>query len=150
MDNEKKLYGIYRGRVFDVKDPKKQNRIRVIVDGFGKDPTTWADAMEPASTHTLAPVTVGQGVWVMFEKGSPNAPLWFGEFGKHLAKSKKVLIKPLLDSVSLTGLSSYLMVTKQTDGTYEVDLVASLVAMAQKLKDHETRITALEGQAHTH
>ena len=46
--------------------------------------------------------------------------------------------------MSLTGLSSYLIVTSLPDGTKEVDLVASLVAMANKLKDHETRIHTLE------
>ena len=62
---------------------------------------------------------------------------------------KKILIKPLLDSVSLTGLTSYITLVTKTDGTKEVDLTATFLAMAQKLKDHETRITSLESQLTT-
>jgi hypothetical protein len=41
-------------------------------------------------------------------------------------------------------LANYIKTKKQADGTTEVDLTQTLLAMANKLKDHETRITALE------
>lgn len=152
----KTLNGVYRATVFDNKDPKNQNRIKVVLQFFNTPnnatqkplSTDWIDCLTPANITTPAPA-VGQGVWIMFQAGDPSHPVWVGEFGKHQDKSKKISIKPLLNSVSLTGITTYLIVATQPDGTQEVDLVASLVAMASKLKDHETRIASIESQLTT-
>lgn len=143
MQNIKTLHGFYRAVVFDNRDPLNQSRIKVKVQTSPGEITDWVWPMQPSNIATPAP-SIGQGVWVSFIGGDPEYPIWFGEFGTHQDKSKKVLIKPLSDSVSLTGLTSYLVLATQPDGTQEVDLVASLVAMASKLKDHETRIHTLE------
>lgn len=87
---------------------------------------------------------MGQGVWVLFKAGDPAYPVWIGSFGIHKEKSKKILIKPLLDTVSLTGLTDQIIVVSNSDGTKTVDLTATIIAMANKIKNHETRITALE------
>jgi hypothetical protein len=150
-DSIKTLNGIYKATVTDNKDPKKQNRLKVSLQFFN---TPIGSTKKPLSTDWISPVTpsgldlpgpsIGQGVWVMFQAGDPSFPVWIGEFGKHQEQSKKVLIKPLQNSVSLTGLTPYLIISNQSDGTQEVDLVATLLAMAAKLKDHETRIHTLE------
>ena len=146
-DTSKKLVGVFRGVVAKNNDPNKQGRIQVLLPHHN-EPTEWAWPMVPAGQGVHVP-EIGQGVWVKFEKADPEFPLWFGEFGKNKVKGKRILIKPLLDSVSLTTISSYIITVTKQDGTKEVDLTASLIAMANKLKDHETRIASLESQLTT-
>ena len=143
MDGMKYLHGVYRAVVKDNRDPDNLRRLKLQVQTTGLEITDWAWPVEMAGTNVGVP-EIGQGVWVSYIGGDPEYPIWHGKFGKHQGKSKPISIKPLKDSVSLTGLSSYLIVTSLPDGTKEVDLVASLVAMANKLKDHETRIHTLE------
>ena len=143
MDGPKYLHGVYRAVVKDNRDPDNLRRLKLQVQTTGLEITDWAWPVEMAGTNVGVP-EIGQGVWVSYIGGDPEYPIWHGKFGKHQGKSKPISIKPLKDSVSLTGLSSYLIVTSLPDGTKEVDLVASLVAMANKLKDHETRIHTLE------
>ena len=143
MDGTKHLHGVYRAVVKDNRDPDNLRRLKLQVQTTGLEITDWAWPVEMAGTNVGFP-EIGQGVWVSYIGGDQEYPIWHGKFGKHQGKSKPISIKPLKDSVSLTGLSSYLIVTSLPDGTKEVDLVASLVAMANKLKDHETRIHTLE------
>jgi hypothetical protein len=143
MDDVKKIHGFFRATVSDNKDPGNLRRIRVISQATGDQVTDWIWPVEIAGTHTAVP-EIGQGVWVSYIGGDPEYPVWIGVFGKSPNTSKPVKLLPLKNTVSLTGLSSYLITTKDADGTTVVDVTASLVAMANKLKDHETRIHTLE------
>lgn len=146
MDPVKRYYGVYRGVVKDNKDPNKQRRLKVsVTQTTGDEVTDWIWPMEPSSIHTDVPV-VGQGVWISFIGGDPDYPIWLGAFGKNQGKNKQVFVKPLADSVSLTGLTPYLKTVKQTDGTTEVDLTDTLMLITNKLKAYETRIASLESQ----
>ena len=144
-DPIKRLYGIYRGVVKDNKDPQTQRRLQVQVQTTGNEVTDWAWPMEPSSIHTDVPV-IGQGVWITYIGGDPEYPVWSGSFGKNQGKNKQIFIKPLADSIVLTGLTPYLKTVKKTDGTTEVDLTDTIMLMANKLKDYETRIASLESQ----
>ena len=135
--------GVYRATVVKNKDPKKQRRLQVQIATSVGHTTEWVWPMEPANISTEVP-EVGQGVWVHFQHGDHEYPVWFGAFGKHKGKSKRLYVKPLADSVSISGLTAYIKTVKQADGTTEIDLMSTLVAMANVLKNHETRITALE------
>jgi hypothetical protein len=163
-DKVKTLNGVYKGTVVDINDPQKQNRIKVSLQFFN---TPLGSTQKPLSTDWILPVSspginlpapaIGQGVWVMFQAGDPSHPVWIGSFGTWQAPSKKMLIKPLLNSVSLSGITDQIIIVTNQDGTQEVDLVATLLAMAAKIKSHETRITSLEAQivtkaniGHTH
>jgi hypothetical protein len=148
MDSIKRLYGVYRGVVQDNRDPQKQRRLKVQVQTTGIEVTDWAWPMEPSSIHTDVPV-VGQGVWITYVGGDPEFPVWSGVFGKNQGKNKQMFVKPLADSISLTGLTSHIIVVKQSDGTSEVDLTATLVALANKVKTLETKVTTLEGKVST-
>ena len=144
MDDIKRHYGIYRGVVQDNKDPQSQRRLRVsIPQTTGSEITDWAWPVDPSSISPAVPV-IGQGVWVSFIGGDPEYPIWMGTFGTNQGKNKKVLVKPLDNTVSLTAISSYIVTVKNPDGTTEVDMTASLIAMAQKLANYETRIHTLE------
>lgn len=149
MDSVKRYYGVYRGVVKNNNDPQKQRRLKLSVpQTTGNETTEWAWPMEPSSVSTDVP-GIGQGVWVTFIGGDPDYPVWNGSFGKNQGKNKKMFIKPLADSASLTGLTPYLKTNKMNDGTTEVDLTDTLMLMANKLKAYETRIASLESQLTT-
>lgn len=150
MDPVKRHYGIYRGIVKDNKDPQKQRRIKISVpQTTGIETTEWAWPVEPASIHTDLPV-VGQGVWVSYIGGDPDYPIWLGVFGKNQGPNKQVFVKPLANSVSLSGLTStYVKTNTMSDGTTELDLMDTIIILANKLKNHETRIASLESQLTT-
>jgi hypothetical protein len=144
VDDIKRHYGIYRGVVQDNKDPQSQRRLRLsIPQTTGSEVTDWAWPVDPSSVSPAVPV-IGQGVWVAFIGGDPEYPIWMGTFGTNQGKNKKLSLKPLDNTVSLTSISSYLITVTNPDGTTEVDVTASLIAMAQKLANHETRIHTLE------
>ena len=149
MDPVTRYYGIYRGIVKDIKDPQKQRRIKIsITQTTGNEVTDWAWPIEPSSISTDVPV-VGQGIWVTFIGGDPDYPVWSGAFGKNQGKNKKIFIKPLDDKISLTGLTAHIITTKQSDGTTEVDLTATLVALANKIKTLEGKVSTLESTVST-
>jgi len=140
--------GVYRGTVINNRDPKKQRRLQLELSTSVGHFTDWVEAMEPANVSTEVP-EIGQGVWVLFRAADHEYPVWFGSFGKHKGKSKRLYVKALLDSVNISLITAYLKTVKQPDGTTEVDLMSTLIAMANALKDHETRITSLESQLTT-
>jgi hypothetical protein len=157
MDAVKRYDAIYRGIVKDNKDPQKLRRLKISVPQItGEETTDWVWPVEPASIHTDVPI-VGQGIWVLYIGGDPEYPIWMGAFGKNKGKNKQVFIKPLDDKTSLTGLTAHVITVKQSDGTTEVDLTATIMALANKIKTLEGKVTTLEGKvttleskAHTH
>ncbi len=83
----KKFFGKYRGTVFDNVDPEVKGRIQALVpDVFGDVPTTWAlpclpvvGGVGPQSGISVLP-PLEASVWVEFEHGDPNYPIWTGCF----------------------------------------------------------------------
>jgi hypothetical protein len=138
------LTGVYRAIVKETNDPKKQGRLKVDIQTNHGHTTNWVWPMHPSSINPASP-EINQGVWVFFNGADPEHPVWFGAFGKHIGKSKKVHIKPLANNVSLVGYTT-IKLNSMPDGTKELDLVDTLIEMAAMLKDHETRITTLEAQ----
>lgn len=137
--------GVYRATVVNNRDPKKQRRLQVELTTSVGHFTDWVWPIEPANISTEVP-EIGQGVWVHFQAGDHEYPTWSGSFGKHKGKSKRLYVKALPDSVSISTLTAYVKTVKQVDGTTEIDLMSTLIAMANALKDHETRIASLESQ----
>lgn len=100
------LFGIYRGAVVDNKDPQNRKRLRLRIPSvLDTAVTDWAWPCLPAAHHTLAvsatavstfgththTVTdtednlahkgvppIGAQVWVMFEGGHSDYPVWVG------------------------------------------------------------------------
>ena len=140
--------GLFRGTVINNRDPKKQRRLQLELSTSVGHFTDWVESMEPANISTEVP-EIGQGVWVLFRAADHEYPVWFGSFGKHKGASKRLYIKALPDSVVISTLTTYVKTVKQADGTTEIDLMSTLIAMANALKDHETRITSLESQLTT-
>lgn len=145
MTKNQQFSGVYRATVVNNRDPKKQRRLQVEITTSVGHFTDWVWPMEPANISTEVP-DIGQGVWVHFQAGDHEYPVWFGAFGKHKGKSKRLYVKALPDSVNISTLTAYVKTVKQADGTTEIDLMSTLIAMANAIKNHETRITSLETQ----
>jgi len=79
-----KYYGKYRGMVIANEDPERRGRVLVQVpDVTGLVPSTWAMPCVPfAGIQNGAWVLpqMGAGVWVEFEQGNPDYPIWSGCF----------------------------------------------------------------------
>ena len=79
-----KFYGKYRGTVVTNVDPEQRGRITAIVpDVLGMVPSSWALPCVPIAgkqqgTYVLP--QIGAGVWIEFENGDANHPIWTGGF----------------------------------------------------------------------
>ena len=85
MNTENHRYlGKYRGTVFNNLDPENRGRIQAIVpDVQGLIPTTFALPCLPAAGKGSGAYFVpefGSGVWIEFEQGNPDYPIWTGCF----------------------------------------------------------------------
>jgi hypothetical protein len=145
MDKQR-FYGLYRGSVVDNRDPQKNGRLKVIIPQIlGTVPTEWAWAVDTASLKSMVPA-VGQGVWVMFEGGDPLYPIWVGVFGTNADTGKYPLAKPLAASTSLQSS----IVTTTVQGSVQVDILATLVSLANKVHTLETQVAALQAYNTAH
>jgi hypothetical protein len=75
-------YGIYRGSVLNNVDPLQLGRIMLMCpDVLGATPSTWAMPCVPIAGREMGTFVVpqiGSGVWVQFEAGDPDYPVWTG------------------------------------------------------------------------
>jgi phage baseplate assembly protein gpV len=75
-------YGKYRGIVTDVDDPDNRCRIRARVDNLlDGEETGWALPAAPfaGDGHGMVVLpAVGSGVWIEFEAGNLDLPIWSG------------------------------------------------------------------------
>ncbi len=82
MDTNGKYYGKYRGTVLNNIDPMQIGRITVqVADVTGLIPGTWAMPCFPISGKQMGAFMlpqIGAGVWVEFEQGDPDYPIWSG------------------------------------------------------------------------
>jgi type VI secretion system (T6SS) baseplate-like injector VgrG len=78
------LYGKYRGTVVNNVDPLQIGRIQAMVpDLAGFVPGTWAMPCVPVAginTGVFTAPVVGSGVWIEFERGDPDYPVWVGGY----------------------------------------------------------------------
>ena len=80
-----RFLGKYQGTVVNNIDPMQRGRLIVEVpDVLGLVPSSWAEACVPLAGPTGPPMGVylvppiGAGVWVEFEHGEPERPIWVG------------------------------------------------------------------------
>ncbi|WP_326751204.1 phage baseplate assembly protein V [Streptomyces hirsutus] len=83
-DGAARFYGKYRGTVVSNVDPLGLGRIQAFVpDVLAVLPSTWAMPCVPFAgpqCGTWAVPPVGAGVWMEFEQGDPDHPIWTGGF----------------------------------------------------------------------
>lgn len=75
--NRPKAYGIYRGIVTNNQDPEGMGRIKARVSLNVNEETTWAMPCLPSPFHQFIP-NVGDLVWIMFEGGNIDQPVYMG------------------------------------------------------------------------
>lgn len=79
-----RYFGKFRGMVVNNLDPERRGRIMAQVpDVTGLTPGTWAEACVPLTgkqSGTWFVPQVGAGVWIEFEQGDPDHPIWTGCF----------------------------------------------------------------------
>jgi hypothetical protein len=82
MKSGPKFYGIYRAIVEDNDDPELQGRITVTVpDAGGPTPSTFVNPCVPIAGDqqgTFMVPQIGASVWIQFEAGDPDKPVWMG------------------------------------------------------------------------
>lgn len=90
-------YSHYRGIVHDIKDPERANRLQLIIpDLTGDIPfEDWAHPIGQYAGNSFGQQilpNVGDIVWVTFEQGNPEFPLWqHGYFGSKEKPSGELL-----------------------------------------------------------
>lgn len=84
MPGQTKFYGKYRGTVMENVDPLQTGRLLVQVpDVSNVLPSTWALPCLPFTglqSGFFAVPEIGSQVWVEFEQGNPDYPIWVGGF----------------------------------------------------------------------
>ncbi len=79
-----RFYGKYRGLVVENLDPEQIGRVLVQVpDVLGEIPSSWAMPCVPAAgiqSGCFIVPPIGSQVWVEFEQGDPDYPIWTGGF----------------------------------------------------------------------
>lgn len=75
------LSGIFRAVVDNVADPEVRGRILVKIPSLLGNKTTaaWAEPCRPVGDTSIP--NIGDGVWIMFEQGDVEHPVWLGVWG---------------------------------------------------------------------
>ncbi len=93
-----KFYGKYRGTISDINDPLMTFRIKANVpDVYGDQESGWAMPCLPfggGGMGFFALPKVGSGVWIEFEHGDPDYPIWSGCWPGSAADVPPLLLAP--------------------------------------------------------
>lgn len=93
-----RFYGKYRGIVSDNQDPLMIGRIRARVpDVLGDQESGWALPCAPFAGQgcgSFAIPPTSANVWIEFENGDPDYPIWVGCFWGSVADVPPVLLAP--------------------------------------------------------
>jgi uncharacterized protein involved in type VI secretion and phage assembly len=80
----KQFFGKYRGTVFNNVDPMQMGRLQAMVpDVANVLPSSWAMPCFPFAgiqNGAFAVPAIGSGVWIEYEQGNPDYPIWSGCF----------------------------------------------------------------------
>lgn len=97
-DTEARYYGKYRGTVINNIDPEQRGRIMAMVpDVLGMTPSSWALPCVPMAGKQQGVFMVpqlGSGVWIEFEQGNPDYPIWVGGFWGVAAEVPALALAP--------------------------------------------------------
>ena len=143
----------YRGMVLNNIDPMQMGRIMVQVPDISNVlPSTWAMPCVPftgiQSGFFVAPA-IGSGVWIEFEHGDPDYPIWTGGFWGSAAEVPALALAgvPGLQTIVIqTQAQTTLMLSDTPGPTGGILLMTATGAM---IAINETGITISNGQGAT-
>jgi uncharacterized protein involved in type VI secretion and phage assembly len=114
------LYGKYRGIVTVNVDPLQIGRIQAMVpDAAGFVPNTWAMPCLPmagVNSGVFTAPMIGSGVWIEFERGDPDYPVWVGGYWGSTAEV------PVLAHAVPPGVSGFTIQTPLKNGIVVSDV----------------------------
>ncbi len=120
VQNPHRFYGKYRGMVQNNIDPVKQGRLLLQVpDVANLIPTTWAMPCVPIAgiqNGMFALPIIGSGVWVEFEQGDAEHPIWVGCFWGSAAEV------PAMAKATPPGMAAITLQTPLQNGMTVSDL----------------------------
>lgn len=113
-----KHYGKYRGIVVSNVDPRQMGRLIVqVADVKAMLPTSWAMPCFPFAGLQMgmwALPQIGAGVWVEFEQGDPDFPIWTGCYYGSAAEPPALALAapPVISNIVIqTALQNTLMIS---------------------------------------
>jgi uncharacterized protein involved in type VI secretion and phage assembly len=123
------FYGKYRGTVSDNKDPWMIDRVRAKVpDVMGDQESGWAMPCAPfggSGMGFFAIPSVGAGVWIEFEHGDPDYPIWTGCFWGSVAEVPPLLLAPPYKKLMIKTEGGNTLTLDDTPGIGGISLEAS-------------------------
>jgi hypothetical protein len=98
MSNGKRFHGKYRGTVVNNLDPEQRGRIQAMVPAVSNVMlSNWAMPCVPMAGKEqgifMVP-QVGAGVWIEYEGGDPDKPIWVGGYWGSVAEVPKLALAP--------------------------------------------------------
>ena len=147
------FYGKYRGTVLQNVDPMNIGRLMVQVpDVSNVMPSTWAMPCFPFAgiqNGFFAVPAIGAGVWVEFEQGNPDYPIWTGCYFGSAAETPALALAtpPGLQAVVIQTVGQNTLMISDTPGpTGGILLKTSTGAM---ISISDTGIIITNGQGAT-
>jgi len=117
---ERQYFGKYRGTVVNTTDPEQRARLQALVpDVLGTQSSTWALPAAPyagpgAGFVALPPV--GAGVWIEFEQGNPDFPIWCGCWWGQNAELPVNSTSPGVNQITLATPGRHAVVISDASG----------------------------------
>lgn len=123
------FFGKYRGIVSDNQDPLMLCRVRARVpDVTGDDECGWAMPCLPFggnATGFFAIPASGAGVWIEFEHGDPDYPIWSGCWWGSVADLPPLLLSPPYQKVMIQTAGGQSITLDDTPGVGGITLTTS-------------------------
>ena len=145
----KQYYGKYRATVLNNVDPMQIGRIQVIVpDVSAVLPTSWAMPCLPISginNGVFAVPAIGAGVWVEFEQGNPDHPIWVGGYWGLAAETPALshAVPPGVPGMTMQTMTLNAIVINDTPGVGGVTVFCRGIPM---LTISDAGITIMNGK----
>jgi uncharacterized protein involved in type VI secretion and phage assembly len=141
MNEAQKFFGKYRGTVVNNIDPAQSGRIQVQVPDVGNmQASTWAEpsaasAGTQSGFYQIPPV--GSSVWVEFEQGDPDYPVWSGCFWGSSGSVPPLALAgpPGLQQIVLQSVGGNILLLSDTPGPSGGILLQSISGASIAIND---------------
>lgn len=130
MKDSQKYYGKYRGTVTTNNDELNRGRIKISCpDALGQQPSGWATPCVPYAGNGVGLFLippVGAHVWIEFERGDLDYPIWSGCFwddGEAPASDPNTkILKTATGTITIDDSDSNGLITIETNGGMKITL----------------------------